>query len=151
MRRRLRVLIVRPKAAGVELIQQWVREAGYDTVACSSFGGARKQLRREPERVPDLVIADLRLGAFNGLHVALHAQWEGVPSIVIGPDDPALRKEARSLSTSYLTPDVGQPALLALVESLASMRLTRTARLEWLDESDPIAHRRPAVDRYITH
>lgn len=148
MSRRLRVLVVMPNPVAARATRDWVQASGFEAVICTSFAGSRRHLRR----TPDVVIADVRLGAFNGLHVAIRAQWEGIPSIVIGPDDAVLRKEARALGVSYVTPDVSQQALLALVDNLATMRLTRTARLEWLEESDPIAAQRPASpERYLTH
>lgn len=141
MTRRLHVLIVTSDCRAASPTVSWLSTAGYDVTVRTTFAAGCRRLRREP----DLVIADVRLGAFNGLHLAMRARWEGIPSIVIGPHDPVLLKEARCIGASYLSGPVDGRGLAALVEMLTSMRLARSSRLEWLSESDPIAARRPEL------
>ena len=121
MVRRLRVLVVSFSAARARGTRARLRRAGYDVSLATTFSGGRRKLLR----VPDLLIADVRMGAFNGLHLAMRALWAGIPSIVIGPHDCVLQREASSLGTRYLSGDVDAYAMLALVEDLASMRLAR--------------------------
>jgi DNA-binding response OmpR family regulator len=148
MTRRLHVLIVTPDCMAARATRDWLRTAGYDVTVKATFAGGCRRLRREP----DLLIADVRLRAFNGLHLAMRARWAGIPSIVVGPNDPVLRKEAHCIGTSYICGPVDGRSLAALVETLASMRLARSSRLEWLSESNPIAARRPeAGERFLTH
>jgi hypothetical protein len=80
---------------------------------------------------PDLVIADVRLGAFNGLHLAMRAIWAGIPAIVMGFEDGVLRREAAAMGATYLAGRVDARALLALVEIFASMTLPRVGRTDW--------------------
>ncbi len=96
-------------------------------------------------KTPDLVIAEVRLGAFNGLHVAMRALWAGIPAIVMGPDDRVLRREARSMGISYVTPDVHEQAMAALVDNLVTMRLARASTLH--ESADPgiVEANRPAA------
>jgi DNA-binding NtrC family response regulator len=72
--------------------------AGYQVSAVASFDEAKRLVTRTS---PDLVIADHRLGAYNGLHVLLRARSENphVSAIVIAPaDDPILAAEATWLN-----------------------------------------------------
>jgi DNA-binding response OmpR family regulator len=125
--RRLHVLVVSQELEAARATASWLRAAGYEATIRSTFASGRLELRQ----APDLVIADVHLGAFNGLHLAMRAQSEGIPSIVLGPDDPVLAKDARLLGSSYITGPVGQHALLALVENLASMVLPRSHAVQW--------------------
>ena len=131
MNRRLRVLIVMSHREMARSTRAWVEGCGYEADTCAGFTAASTQLRR----TPDLVIAEVRLGAFNGLHVAMHALCEGIPAIVMGADDPVLRKEARTMGVSYVTPDVHEHAMSALVENLVTMRLAR--RLPRVRHAEP--------------
>jgi DNA-binding response OmpR family regulator len=93
----------------------------------STFSGGARGLQRDP----DLIIADVRLGAFNGLHLAMRAIWAGIPAIVMGFEDGVLRREAAAMGAAYLAGRVDARALLAMVESLASMTLPRVGRTDW--------------------
>lgn len=142
MKRRLRVLVVMSHREAAASTRAWVERCGYHADVCPGFAAANTQLRR----TPDLVIAEVRLGAFNGLHVAMRALWEGIPAIVVGPDDPVLRKEALSLGISYVTPDVHEHAMAALVENLVTMRLARASTVAAIEEPEVAdAHRAAAV------
>lgn len=125
--RRLHVLVVSQELEAAQVTAGWLHAAGYEATIRSTFASGRLELRQ----APDLVIADVHLGAFNGLHLALRAQSEGIPAIVVGPDDPVLERDARMLASSYITGPVGPRALLALVENLASMVLPRSRAVEW--------------------
>jgi len=75
-----------------------LRSAGYSPTGASSFEDARATLA---DRSPDLVIADERLGAFNGLHVIMTARAEhpGMSAIVTTPaKNQGLEADARSLN-----------------------------------------------------
>jgi DNA-binding response OmpR family regulator len=139
MTRRLQVLIVTRDCIAARATSDWLRGAGYDVTVKATFAGGCRRLRREP----DLLIADLRLRAFNGLHLAMRARWAGIPSIVVGPNDPVLRKEAQCIGTSYISGPMDRRNLAALVEMLASMQLARSSRLEWVSASSVMVARRP--------
>jgi DNA-binding response OmpR family regulator len=137
MTRRLRVLVVsRDKRVAIGT-RELLRAAGYDVcVRTTLYGGTRGLYRSRP----DLVIADVRLGAFNGLHLAMRASWSGVPAVVLGYDDRVLQREAQAIGTPFVAGPIEDTALLALVESLASMALLRVGRRAWdLDVPQPDA------------
>jgi DNA-binding response OmpR family regulator len=82
-----------------------LNDAGYSATGASTFEEAKHFLESHS---PDVVIADERLGEFNGLHVILsaRAQKPDVGAIVTTPSKtPGLEADARSLNVEYrLTP-----------------------------------------------
>jgi DNA-binding NtrC family response regulator len=94
----LEILVV--VADGVERlgIVQSLGAAGYGVRGASTFDEAKRLLTGMS---PDLVMADERLGAYNGLHVLLRARAENpqVGAIVISPfRQRALEAEAKRLN-----------------------------------------------------
>jgi hypothetical protein len=75
---------------------------------------------------PDLLITELKLGAFNGLHLAIRAGAQGTPTIILGEPDPVLEAEARRQHAEYFTPlaDHGE-IITAVRELLAAATHTR--------------------------
>ncbi len=75
------ILVVSSDGIGLVQTLSVLNEAGYQASGASTFEDANQFLAR---RSPDLVIADERLGAFNGLHVILRARgrYPDVPAIV---------------------------------------------------------------------
>jgi hypothetical protein len=72
-----------------------------NVVVVSSFAAGKRQLVFQPR----LLITELRLGEYNGLHLALRAQAHGVASVVLGAADPVLQRDAIALGATYLTMD----------------------------------------------
>lgn len=150
MIRRLHILIVSQNVAGGRAARSRLRAAGYEATLRNSFPTGCGYLRR----APDLVFADVMLGAFNGLHLAMRAQWAGIPSVVFGPNDPVLQKEAQAIGTSYVTSGVEAQALMTLVETLASMQLPRFVRPAGVSPTDVSARPGAASEAtrgYLTH
>lgn len=86
--------------------------AGYTTIALGSFEEAARQLRTFP---PDLLIADVRLGPFNGLQLVISTPTP-IPAIIItGFADPVLESDARRRGAEYVLKPVDPEALLRLV------------------------------------
>src|SRR5436309_14587185 len=75
------ILVVSADGAGLNAMLNVLGSAGYRASGAASFEEARAKLA---DSSPDLVIADERLGAFNGLHVIVTARAEhpGVSAIV---------------------------------------------------------------------
>src|SRR5687767_4858520 len=92
-----RVLVVDDDASLLDAIEAAFREAGEEVVASRSFEEARRILR---EQAFDVLITDVRLGAFNGLQLAViaHGLWPSIRVVVFsGFDDPVLRAEAEHM------------------------------------------------------
>jgi len=145
MSRRLQVLVVTPNVRAGCGTRAALRAAGYDVSLRTTFGGGVRGLRRDP----DLVVADVRLGAFNGLHLAMRAIWSGIPAIVLGFEDGVLRREAAAMGAAYLAGRVDPRGLLAMVESLASMTLPRVGRTDWAPAPDPEIASEPMERRSV--
>ncbi len=82
--------------------------------ACSSFEVAKQLLRTTAY---DVLITDVRLGAFNGLQLALLARdlYPRIRLIVFsGFDDPVLKAEAEQVGAVYMVKPVAGAALLEL-------------------------------------
>ena len=89
----------------------------HDVVGASSFEEAHRLLRAQSF---DVLITDVRLGAFNGLQLAGLAR-DLHPTMLIlvfsGFDDVVLRQEASKLNATYLTKPVTAQQLLQIIGS----------------------------------
>jgi DNA-binding response OmpR family regulator len=100
--------------------------AGYQTVVASDFGEAKALLAARPS----LLITEIKLGAYNGLHLAIRARALGTPALVIGDPDPVLEADAKRQRALYVTPPVDPQRVLSLVSELleAAGRTRRSPR-----------------------
>ena len=89
--------------------------AGYRTTGTFTFEEAKQLLAANS---PDLLIADVRLGAFNGLQLVLRRRVDHPESasIVTNVDaDPVLEREAKRLNAPFLVKPLNPVALTTLV------------------------------------
>lgn len=108
-----RILIVEDDDASRQGLRQLLLNAGYSVLAASTFVEGR---RAAAEDSPDLLIADIRLGEFNGLQLVAAAP-RALPSIIVsGFPDPVLEAEALRLGAHYLTKPIEPRVLLTLIE-----------------------------------
>lgn len=113
-----RILIVDDDNSLLDALSRALRQAGQESVfAVSSFADAKHALR---DNRFDVLISDVRLGAFNGLQLAVLArdQSPDIQLIVFsGFDDPVLRQEAERLGAVYLVKPVTSSYLLELIRN----------------------------------
>lgn len=111
-----RILIVDDDDSLLDAVVLWLRASGRRVVASATFEEARGHLRAEQF---DVLLTDVRLGAFNGLQLAVIAR-DAHPAIRIivfsGFDDPVLRQEAMHLGATYVVKPVSGADLLELIE-----------------------------------
>jgi DNA-binding NtrC family response regulator len=110
-----RVLLVDDDRALLRLTELWLTANGYNVVACDSFDDARHENAVSP---PDILVTDVRLGAFNGLHLAILASEQCPDAIAVvmsAYDDPMLRKEAAQCRARYLVKPFTREGLLSAV------------------------------------
>lgn len=108
-----RVLIVDDDEVCLSGMKQLVEMAGYEALVASTFEEGRRVLRSAE---PDMLIADVRLGSFNGLQLIATSALN-IPVIVIsGFDDVVLQAEARAMGADYLVKPVSPAALLKRIE-----------------------------------
>lgn len=110
-----RVLIVDDEPALLEAMEIAFARVGRELVACSTFADARQRLLTEHF---DVLVTDVRLGAFNGLQLAVIAHDKNPTMKLVvfsGFDDPVLRDEAANLGASYVVKPVTADQLLDLI------------------------------------
>jgi two-component system OmpR family response regulator len=107
-----RVLIVDDEPALLDALRSALKRAGHDVVACRTFEDAREQLLSDDF---DALITDVRLGAFNGIQLAVIARDQSPDMRIVvftGYDDPVLRAEAARLGGTFLLKPISVEALL---------------------------------------
>jgi hypothetical protein len=77
---------------------RWFDTANYDTASAGTFAEGKRLLAA----APDLLVAEVKLGEYNGLHLATIARSLGVPTILIGPSDVVLERDADQIDALYL-------------------------------------------------
>jgi DNA-binding NtrC family response regulator len=108
-----RLLIVEPNPAYASELAKAAVDAGWLTTSHSSFAGARRELTRQQF---DAVLGNIRLGGFNGVHLAYVAKQGHAGARVIlycATNDPVLVREARSAGAFYEPMDQLMTALTA--------------------------------------
>ena len=91
-------------------------EAGHLVASASSLQQAKRLLDTV---YPDLVIADVRLDAFNGLHIALRCRTDHplLPVIIThNVADPILQAEAQRLGAAFIVKPLENPEFLRRVK-----------------------------------
>lgn len=115
--------------------------AGYEPTVVSDFAGAKASL----DKRPDLLITELKLGAYNGLHLAIRAGVSRTPTIVVGDIDPVLRADAERQQATYLTPPIDPQRLVALVgELLQGSQHTRRSTRKQVPPVNALVNEVPA-------
>jgi DNA-binding response OmpR family regulator len=123
VRRQAMVVVSEPNIG--ETLVEWLSGSGYAARVIRTFAAARAELDGSS---PDLLIAQIKLGAYNGLHLAIRARSRGskTPVILVGDRDPVLQSEADRLHASYLTTPLDEQLLLETVRRAeAEYRPTR--------------------------
>ena len=72
-----RVLLIDDDISILRAGAAWLREAGYEPTVLSDFEQARTALDTTPF---DALIAGVRLGAFNGIHLVMLAKYGNLES-----------------------------------------------------------------------
>ena len=111
MSRRHHVVIVAQNPALATTLLSWLGTAGYELAIVTTFTAAKALL----ETKPALVISELKLGEYNGLHLALKARAVGIPAIIVGPQDTVLQRDAGDLGATYLTTVLRRSEVLDMV------------------------------------
>ena len=111
-----RILVVDDDLAFLEGVEMALSGSGQEVHAFANFEDARAALRT---MTFDALLTDVRLGAFNGLQLALIARTAN-PNIRIvvisGTDDPVLRGEAAAMEAEYLVKPVTAKLLQSVLD-----------------------------------
>lgn len=113
------VLVVDDDRAILDVVRTWLSAAGYSIVACDRFETARQHLTKA---APQVLLTDVRLGAFNGLQLVILAKERDPRTIALvtsGFDHVALRKEASKWGAVFLPKPFTREQMLAAVDAAA--------------------------------
>jgi DNA-binding NtrC family response regulator len=116
------VVLVHSNPEYLQRAEALLYDAGCAVVSASSFQAARKALDCVE---PDLLIADVRLDDFNGVHLAILTKLErpGTPVIVTHHcSDSMLETEARRCGAAFVVDPLANPQFLTAVQSALAIR-----------------------------
>ena len=123
-----RILIVdddEPTRVGLAML---LEDAGYETITASTVPTAIKLLS---DAHPDLLLVDIRLDEYNGLHLVA-VRPEPIPAIVLtGFADPGIEADARRLGAEFLLKPISPTVLTSLVRRVLSEGRVGSAIRRW--------------------
>jgi DNA-binding NtrC family response regulator len=117
-----RAVVVDDDASVLRLMTHWLKRAGYAVVPCETFEQGKQELAASP---PDVLLTDLRLGAFNGLQLVIlaRAQSPDIVAVVMSAfDDMTLRDEAERCGAHYLMKPFSLTQLLEVMNGERDVR-----------------------------
>jgi CheY-like chemotaxis protein len=116
------ILVVDDNPSSVAGLVDAFATSGLTATAAHGFTDALKRLK---DVEPELLIACVRLGPYNGLHLVLRvrALYPNAAAILMGPADPMLARDARALGVdAYLTTHAPDAVLLEALKILGRLR-----------------------------
>ena len=117
---RMRVLMVDDDVAYLSACATILREDCHDVVTCSDFSEGRRRLAEDHF---DALITDVRLGAYNGLHLIALAPPSMIKIALSAFHDPVIRRDAEQAGARFVV----KPADCASVSALlAQAERTKT-------------------------
>jgi DNA-binding NtrC family response regulator len=115
-----RALLAVPGTARSAATRDVFTRAGFEAVAVTSFQDAVNALRAS---CPDLLATEIRLGDFNGLHLALRAHdlYPDLPILVMGTEQDGAAA-AEGFGATFLPLSGGDDALIEAASGLIEER-----------------------------
>src|SRR5688500_12940268 len=95
----MRVLIIDDDEAYLSACTTILTGEGHDVVPCGDFDEGRRRLTHEPF---DALIADVRLGAYNGLHLITLAPPSTIKIAVSAFLDSVIRRDAEQAGARFV-------------------------------------------------
>jgi len=119
------VLVVAQDTSLATTLVSWLSESGCRLALTTSYGAGRDQL----ETKPAMVISQVKLGAYNGLQLALRARAKGIPAVVCGDANSVTEREAQEVGASYMdSANLHKDQLLSLVRDIVTPLPDATGR-----------------------
>jgi CheY-like chemotaxis protein len=107
-----KILIVDDDHAIRDQLAKLLSREGYETLTASDVPTTMRLLTSS---APDLLITDIRLDTYNGLHIIAMAPTP-IPAIVLTSlADPVIEADARRMGAEYLVKPVSPATLLAVI------------------------------------
>ena len=117
-----KILVVDDTLATLGALAELLANAGFDVVTAADFDEAKRKVETE---APDLLIVDIRLGPYNGLHLVVRERLAHPDRPVImttGFPDALLEAEARRYGAEFLEKPIRSADLIAMVRRLLANR-----------------------------
>jgi len=113
------IVVAHERPATVHALVTAFTTAGYTAAGALTF---RDAIDLVSDCLPAVLVVNLELGAFNGLHLALRCATEfpWMKIVVVGPANPALEHEARTLGASAYVRRPAEPDVI-VERALATM------------------------------
>jgi hypothetical protein len=111
-------LLVDPDISVVARLRPVVEGAGFAVVGYTEFAAARQHMMDAP---PAAVVANARLGAFNGVHLAYVARFAPTQSrcvIYADPHDAVLARESQGAGAFYVRESLLKESLPGILKSV---------------------------------
>lgn len=128
--RRSMILIVDPDESTRAELERELTVAGYLTATAADFATGMRALHAAR---PDLLIAALRLGGFNGLQYVAMSE-RPILTIILGAE-PFDENESRSLGAQYLRKPVDTSTLVPLVRGMLAGKTSSAPLRRWVRKS----------------
>jgi DNA-binding response OmpR family regulator len=128
-----RALVVDDVRDEADFLSIELQRHGFDVATSTDFRSAHRQLLSNPF---DILVCDVRLGAFNGLQLAVIARAESPTMrivVVSGFNDSVLKAEAAAINAAYLVKPIDSEHLITTLEGMTRLR----GRLGAVGESIP--------------
>ena len=125
------VLLVSPTPSIAKTLSSAIRRMGHHVLVTKTFEGAKRYL----SAMPHLLVTELKLGAYNGLHLALRAGATDIPAMVIADDTYEHEVEqigAVRLSAESAAGDSFRTQVIRLLQGIGAAH----AVFPWYDDRD---------------
>jgi CheY-like chemotaxis protein len=126
----LSALVVEPNALDMVRVVSALSAAGFTVTATDNYQEARNRLAAAP---PLVLVTEIRLGAYNGLQLALRAEGAGRRTAVVVTSafpDPVLQRDAERAGATFALKPLTDTELLAAVYRTATRRPDENGALE---------------------
>ena len=115
-----RVLVLDDDEHTLSGIVELIREAGHHVTGAATYDAAKRLLAVSPY---ELLVSDVRLRSFNGLHLVMQTRADHPETAVIiitGYDDPLIDLEAHRYNAELVRKPIKPAEFLALVNDMLS-------------------------------
>ena len=119
-----RVLVVEDDDAARAGLIRLIGSRGHEVFAAATFEDGKRLLKTHH---PDVLITDIRLGAFNGLQLLLSDSEHTQAIVATAFSDHVLEAEARKLGAHFLLKPIVPAMLLDLIDQLPQASIKRPA------------------------
>jgi DNA-binding NtrC family response regulator len=108
------VLVVAEDIQLATTLVSWLSDSGCRLAVTASYRAGKDHLDTKPA----LLISQVRLGAYNGLQLALRARAQGIPAVVCGDANSCTKRDAEELGADYMdASNLPKERLLRLVQT----------------------------------